>query len=241
MTRRFIAVCKSTFMKQIPISEIFGPTLQGEGPLIGKPSVFVRVGGCDYRCNWCDTLYAVLPEYKNEWEKLNEDEILSTVLSLSNDNSILVTLTGGNPALYDLSGLLKKGHTRGLIFALETQGSIAKPWFANLDHLILSPKGPSSGMETDWNVVGECLKYDVPSALKFVVFDDEDYGFARRGAELFPGIPIYLQLGTNPDDGKSTFGNQANWLLQKVMEDNWQNVTILPQMHVMLWGQKRGV
>jgi 7-carboxy-7-deazaguanine synthase len=228
-------------MKKIPISEIFGPTLQGEGPLIGKPSVFVRVGGCDFRCNWCDTLYAVLPEYKNEWEKLNEDEILSKVLSLTNNNPILVTLTGGNPALYELSGLISKGHARGLTFALETQGSVAKSWFANLDHLIISPKGPSSGMETDWEIVSECLKYSVPSALKFVLFDDADYRFARHGAALFPETPIYLQLGTSADDSESTFGEQADWLLKKVMDDNWQNVTILPQMHVMLWGRKRGV
>jgi len=228
-------------MKPIPISEIFGPTLQGEGPLIGKPAIFVRVGGCDFRCNWCDTLYAVLPKYKNEWEKLDEEEILSKVLLLTNNNPILVTLTGGNPALYDLSELLKSGHARGLTFALETQGSVAKPWFADLDHLVVSPKGPSSGMETDWKIVGECLKYPVPSALKFVVFNDEDYRFARRGAALFSGIPLYLQLGTSAGDSESTFGEQANWLLKKVMDDNWQNVTILPQMHVMLWGKQRGV
>lgn len=228
-------------MKTIPISEIFGPTLQGEGPLIGKPSVFVRVGGCDYRCNWCDTLYAVLPEYKNEWQKLNEEEILAQVLLLTQNNPILVTVTGGNPALYDLSGLLKRGHAQGLTFALETQGSVAKPWFADLDHLILSPKGPSSGMETDWEIVRECLQYDVPSALKFVVFDEADYLFARRGAALFSEVPIYLQLGTNPGGGESTLGAQADWLLKKVMDDNWHDVTILPQMHVMLWGQKRGV
>ncbi|MEO6909031.1 MAG: 7-carboxy-7-deazaguanine synthase QueE [Abditibacteriaceae bacterium] len=228
-------------MKHIPISEIFGPTLQGEGPLIGKPSVFVRVGGCDYRCNWCDTLYAVLPEYKHEWTKVSEDEILSKVLSLTNRNPILVTLTGGNPALYNFSGLLKKGHAHGLTFALETQGSIAKPWFAVLDHLIVSPKGPTSGMKTDWNIVGECLSYNIPSVLKIVVFDEEDYLFARHGAVLFPEAPIYLQLGTSNDESKSTLGEQAEWLLKKVIDDNWQNVTILPQMHVMLWGKKRGV
>jgi 7-carboxy-7-deazaguanine synthase len=231
-------------MKQISISEIFGPTLQGEGPIIGKPSVFVRVGGCDFRCNWCDTLYAVLPEYKQEWEKLNDEEILSKVLLLTNNNPILVTLTGGNPALYDFSGLIKKGHARELTFALETQGSIAKPWFADLDHLILSPKGPSSGMETDWNIVQACLNAAgkaVSAALKFVVFDEADYLFARHGAGLFPEIPVYLQIGTPAGDAKSTFGEQADWLLERALRDGWHHVTILPQMHVMLWGQKRGV
>jgi 7-carboxy-7-deazaguanine synthase len=43
----------------IRISEIFGPTIQGEGVLIGLPTVFVRTGGCDYRCSWCDSLHAV--------------------------------------------------------------------------------------------------------------------------------------------------------------------------------------
>jgi 7-carboxy-7-deazaguanine synthase len=45
-------------MTDILISEIFGPTIQGEGALVGKPTVFVRTGGCDYRCDWCDTVYA---------------------------------------------------------------------------------------------------------------------------------------------------------------------------------------
>src|SRR6202046_1496627 len=54
-------------MSEIRISEIFGPTVQGEGPLIGRPTVFVRTAGCDYRCAWCDTLYAVLPAYHRQW------------------------------------------------------------------------------------------------------------------------------------------------------------------------------
>jgi len=44
---------------EIRVSEIFGPTIQGEGALIGQPTVFVRTGGCDYRCSWCDSLHAV--------------------------------------------------------------------------------------------------------------------------------------------------------------------------------------
>lgn len=231
-------------MKTIPISEIFGPTLQGEGPLIGRPSVFIRVGGCDFRCNWCDTLYAVLPEYKDEWEKLNEEEILQKILLLTNNNPILVTLTGGNPALYNFSALLEKGHAHGLTFALETQGSTAKTWFKNLDHLILSPKGPSSGMETDWEAVRECVDcagQNVATALKFVIFDEVDYLFARHGAGLFSQIPIYLQLGTSNNDDNNAFGEHAGWLLKRAMQDGWHDVTILPQMHVMLWGKMRGV
>lgn len=50
----------------IAVSEIFGPTVQGEGAVIGKPTVFVRTGGCDYPCSWCDSKFAVLPEYRRD-------------------------------------------------------------------------------------------------------------------------------------------------------------------------------
>jgi len=63
----------------IRISEIFGPTIQGEGPLIGKPTVFVRTAGCDYRCAWCDTLYAVLPDYHGEWSSMTPAAIMTRV------------------------------------------------------------------------------------------------------------------------------------------------------------------
>lgn len=230
-------------MRKIPISEIFGPTLQGEGPVIGRPSVFVRVGGCDYRCNWCDSLYAVLPEYKHEWQKMDEEEILQKVLLLTNQKPVLVTLTGGNPALYDLAGLIEKGHARGLTFMMETQGSKVKPWFKDLDQLVISPKAPSSGMATDWEIVRACLDAatpEVPAALKIVIFNDEDYAFAREARKHIADTPIYLQLGTDvPYESK--LGEKANWLLDKVMQDGWHDAIILPQMHVLLWGQKRGV
>ena len=49
-------------MSALPVVEVFGPTIQGEGELAGVPTAFVRFGGCDYRCSWCDSLFAVLPE-----------------------------------------------------------------------------------------------------------------------------------------------------------------------------------
>jgi 7-carboxy-7-deazaguanine synthase len=124
---------------RILISELFGPTIQGEGALIGRPTVFVRTGACDFRCAWCDTLYAVLPEFKGDWTPMTAEEILAKVLWLTGDKPILITLSGGNPALQPLEELIDLGHARGCTFALETQGSVAKSWFAKLDHLVLSP------------------------------------------------------------------------------------------------------
>jgi organic radical activating enzyme len=142
---------------RIRISEIFGPTIQGEGPLIGRPTVFVRTGGCDYRCRWCDTLYAVLPEFRDEWMLMTPAEILARVEHLAGAVPVLVSLTGGNPALQPLAPLIVLGHQKGYRFALETQGSLAQPWFAALEWLMLSPKPPSSGMATDWRILDDCV------------------------------------------------------------------------------------
>ena len=65
------------------ISEIFGPTIQGEGAVIGQPTVFVRAGGCDYRCEWCDTLHAVDTEYRHTWAKMTSDAVMAEIERLS--------------------------------------------------------------------------------------------------------------------------------------------------------------
>src|SRR5712671_7030292 len=117
----------------IRISEIFGPTIQGEGPLIGHPTVFVRTGGCDYRCRWCDTLYAVLPEYRDEWPAMSSHDIFARIEELSGGKPLLVTLSGGNPVLQPLGRLIELGHAKGYRFAAETQGSVDAEWFAALD------------------------------------------------------------------------------------------------------------
>jgi len=105
--------------ESIAISEIFGPTVQGEGPLIGQPTVFVRTGGCDYRCVWCDTLYAVLPEHRSEWVLMTPTEIERRIDELASNNPVLVTLSGGNPALQPLAPLIELGHAEGHRFVSE--------------------------------------------------------------------------------------------------------------------------
>ena len=76
-------------MIKLRISEIFGPTIQGEGALIGKPTVFVRAGGCDYRCSWCDTLYAVDSQFRKDWTPMTTDEVWVQVQKLSNLGRLL--------------------------------------------------------------------------------------------------------------------------------------------------------
>ncbi len=240
-----------TAEKPILISEIFGTTIQGEGVLLGAPTVFVRTGGCDFRCNWCDTLYAVLPQHKSEWIPLSAQEILTRVLALTGGKPILITLSGGNPALAPLAPLIEMGKARDFSFALETQGSVARDWFSELDFLILSPKPPSSGMETRWERVAQCVEAAGEKAqvsLKIVVFDDADYAFAREAASRFSQLPLILQPGTPPANAASTramfnenIAARVEWLIQCVARDGWHEVRIVPQTHVLLWGNKRGV
>jgi 7-carboxy-7-deazaguanine synthase len=241
--------------RPIRISEIFGPTIQGEGPLIGRPTMFVRTGGCDYRCTWCDTLYAVLPEYRDEWMLMTPADIMARVDELAGGNRALISLSGGNPALQSLAPLIALGRRKGHTFALETQGSVAQPWFAELDWLILSPKPPSSGMATDWGAFEACLraaKGRPRCVLKIVVFNDADYTYAQTAAARYPALPVYLQVG-NPAPLTAAGGvlaDEANiddllhrfrWLAGKVTADRWFAATVLPQLHVLAWGNKRGV
>ena len=241
-------------MSTIRISEIFGPTVQGEGALIGKPTVFVRTGGCDYRCSWCDTLYAVLPEYRHDWSRMEPADILAKVAELTGGTPVLVTISGGNPAIQPLGPLIEQGHARGHRFAMETQGSVAADWFATLDHLVLSPKPPSSGMDTDWIAFDACLAAasgGPQTVLKVAVFDEADYAFARAAAARHPSLPVYLSIGNHTPgepnkagrDGVDQKGIMARfrWLVDRVGQDRWFAATVLPQLHVLAWGNERGV
>ncbi len=239
--------------KRITISEVYGPVVQGEGAVIGKPTVFVRTGGCDYRCSWCDSPYAVLPEYRHEWRRMSPEEVFAEVRKLS-QKPILVTLSGGNPALQPMEALIRLGKEAGYTFAIETQGTVARDWFDDLDYLTISPKPPSSGMETDWQKLGRCIEAGgdrTETLFKVVVFDDEDYAYAREVAVRFPEVPMYLQVGNDnppgpgqgevPEPDVPALLDRYAWLSEKVLADGWNDATVLPQLHVLVYGNGRGV
>lgn len=87
-------------------------------------------------------------------------------------------------------------------------------------------------------------------ALKIVVFDDADYAYAKAASARFPHLPIYLQPGNHtpppPDDDDARVDidgimDRMLWLVDKVSEDRWFSARVLPQLHVLLWGNRRGV
>lgn len=245
---------KIDFLTKLQVSEIFGPTLQGEGQLIGAQTIFVRLGGCDYRCSWCDTLYAVLPENKPNWHTMTARQIMTRVDALAPDgNPLLVTLSGGNPALYDLTGLLAIGRSMGYTFALETQGSVAKQWFSELHYLTLSPKPPSSGEAEhfDPNTIKKCIEYSGNAQVSIKVpvqtHSEEDVAFAEQVRDLFPNVPMFLQP-VNPkwnqagEPDVELLNQGVRWIHGEIKyKASMANVRILPQLHVYLYGNQRGV
>lgn len=240
------------FVEVLKIAEIFGPTIQGEGALMGVPTVFVRAGGCDYRCSWCDSLHAVESQWRNDWERMNTDDVWTRIIEISKGVPLIISLSGGNPAIQNFGPLIEKGRMQDFQFALETQGSVAQPWFSNLDYLTLSPKPPSSGENVDWSKFSACLEAadGARTILKIVIFDEIDYLWAREVAGRFPDLPVYLQPGNHtpplPDDEDAAIDmsgilNRMTWLVERSLSDRWFSATILPQLHVLLWGNKRGV
>ena len=109
-------------------------------------------------------------------------------------------------------------------------------------------------MTTDWNVLQACIEAAQGKprcALKIVVFDDTDYSYAQTAAARHPTLPVYLQVGNpapliaaggavagEPDDDLM---RRLRWLAGKVIADHWFAATVLPQLHVLAWGNKRGV
>lgn len=231
------------------IAEIFGPTVQGEGVLIGEPTVFIRAGGCDYRCLWCDSPHAVDSAFRQTWAPMTPEAIWQQVEALSGGRPLTVSISGGNPAIQDFAPVIALGQGAGYRFACETQGSVARPWFAGLDTLVLSPKPPSSGQEVDWAAFEACLAAAGTGptvVMKIVIFDEVDYAWAAATAARYPALPLYLQPGNPEVDPDRPVDLEAaldrlRWLIEKVTGDGWFSARVLPQLHVLVWGNRRGV
>ncbi|UTC29941.1 7-carboxy-7-deazaguanine synthase [Brevundimonas phage vB_BpoS-StAshley] len=133
--------------KTVPVIELFGPTIQGEGVMIGVKTMFVRFGGCDYRCGRCDSMHAVDPQaVKANASWVTQEDIFKLLLEAKQATGVSwVTLSGGNPTMWDLGLLVELCHEAGIKVAVETQGSIWRDWLRDVDQLTISPKGP--GME----------------------------------------------------------------------------------------------
>lgn len=235
-----------------PVIEIFGPTIQGEGEMIGQRTHFIRFGGCDYSCNWCDSMYAVEPkQVKQNAEYLTVKNIIQRIQELGMANTCpWVTLSGGNPALHHLDDLVARLHQNGYKVCIETQGTIRRKWVDDLALVTVSPKPPSSGHSTNFRLLDKWMEAPVLTIIKIVIANDEDLNYAAEIAKRYPYRKLYLQPMTDISDVNVSIENvraqicdRLIWLHEQCLkyDDLFKNVIILPQMHALMWGAIRGV
>ncbi|SDI68237.1 7-carboxy-7-deazaguanine synthase QueE [Alteribacillus bidgolensis] len=239
-------------MKKVPVLEIFGPTIQGEGMVIGQKTMFIRTGGCDYRCSWCDSAFTW--DGSQQAELLNVDEIIEKLETIGGAAFNHVTISGGNPALHSgLGEVVKMLQEKGIKTAVETQGTIWQHWMKDIDEVTISPKPPSSGMDTNWEQLDEYIRQlndreDKEVSLKIVIFDDKDLEYAVDVHQRYPHIAMFLQTGNEHLETAdnswllSHLLNRYEELVEKVIASERLNeVKVLPQLHTLLWGNKQGV
>ncbi|MDY6065443.1 MAG: radical SAM protein [Finegoldia sp.] len=212
--------------KSLDVNEIFY-SIDGEGIRAGQLAVFIRLNGCNERCSYCDTSYAL--KFANNM--MGICEILDEVSVYSCKN---VTLTGGEP-LYQENSL-------GLVKALsdyevniETNGSLDVGDFI-LDNTIITMdiKTPSSNMES-LNLYENIKKLRGRDVLKFVVGSKEDMDFTYKIIDAYkPACHIYL----SPVFGQIDPAN----IVEKMKEYKDDQVKLQLQMHKFIWNpDQRGV
>lgn len=244
-------------MSGFPIVELFGPTLQGEGQDIGMPCYFIRFGGCDFRCGqrddgtwrsdgWvCDSLHAVLPEEVRLAPKLSVDEIINSLVELT-PGPDWVVFSGGNPLLHELGDLVEALHDNHYKVAVETQGTIWKEWLNDVDLVTVSPKPPSTFQKYGAGTIDTFMKrLNGPRVVvKVVIWDEDDIKWAEWFRDWVPGVPFYLSVCNDwhKPDGSDELLGRLKWIHETIVARGAKlgDVPILPQLHVLLWGNSRG-
>lgn len=159
-----------------PVMEHFY-TLQGEGKYTGTSAYFIRLGGCDVGCVWCDV--------KESWDadahpKMSAEELKNIAAQYPGE---LVVITGGEPAMYDLTVLVDALHSIGKYIAIETSGT--SQLAGNVDWYTFSPKKFKAPVEE---------AYIKASELKIVIFHKSDLAWAEdHSLKVNEDCVLYLQ------------------------------------------------
>ena len=160
----------------LPVMESFY-TIQGEGFNTGKAAYFIRLGGCDVGCVWCDV--------KESWDvtKHPEIEIEKIVDDAKKAPSRFAVITGGEPCMYDLNLLCDELHKNNFTIALETSG--AYPIQGKFDWICVSPKKFKFPLT-------ECLQ--IADELKVIVYNNSDFDWGEENAkQVKENCKLFLQ------------------------------------------------
>lgn len=225
------------------IAEIFH-SVQGEGSLVGVPSVFVRTSGCNLRCTWCDTPYT---SWQPEGVERSVESVLDEVRGFSARH---VVVTGGEPMIAPKIGELTSAlRDAGLHITIETAGTVFSPVACDL--MSISPKlansTPLDREEGRWAAQHERLRYQ-PTVLrqlmglcdyqlKFVVAAPQDVEEIRTMVDELDANRervILMPEGIDP----VTLRERAAWIVAICKQQGWR---FSPRLHVDIWGNRRGV
>jgi len=227
----------------VKISEIFY-SIQGEGMLVGIPSVFVRTSGCNLRCSWCDTPYT---SWEPEGVPMSVAEIVDEV---RRHPARHVVVTGGEPMIQPETGELTESlRDAGMHITIETAGTV--PGRVACDLMSISPKlANSTPREREggrWASVHERLRRQpevlvqlmasYPYQLKFVIAAPEDLEEVENLLDAIRADRLRVVLmpeGIDP----VTLAERGRWLTEICKERNYR---FSPRLHVTLWGNRRGV
>ncbi|PSB16299.1 7-carboxy-7-deazaguanine synthase QueE [Phormidesmis priestleyi ULC007] len=175
----------STNQTTLPIVETFH-SVQGEGAWTGTNAFFIRLGGCDVGCWFCDT--------KESWNPRRHPQrkIVDLVADAIAANPAIVVITGGEPLMHDLTELSHSLHDAGLRVHLETSG--AHPFSGRFDWVTLSPKVSNPPQES---------VYAHASELKIVVANSQDLIWAeQQSAKVVASVICYLQAEWNTEGSR---------------------------------------
>ena len=216
----------------ITVSEIFGPTVQGEGPALGTRCGFVRLGRCNLACSWCDSRYSWEPG--SEYTEMSVDEIVAALEPMDVD---AIVLTGGEPLLQraKLDDLVLAFRARAWKTHVETAGTLW--WNTDLvDQWVVSPKLANSGMDEERRI-----KYDVlrgfasqHAAFKFVAVEPRDLDEIATIVERIGTDNVWVMPeGTDA----TTIVRRTAELADAVIARGWNLTT---RLHILAWGDERG-
>ena len=222
------------------IAEIFY-SLQGEGSLVGVPSVFVRTSGCNLRCSWCDTPYT---SWRPEGEEKTVDQILTRVELFAAARHVV--LTGGEPMIApEIVALSERLRAIGRHITIETAGTVFQPVACDL--MSISPKLSNSTPAGSWgprheksriqlDVLAQLIaKYEYQ--LKFVIAGPDDL---EEVWELVDDLNADRARVMLMPEGvaRDVLRERALWLAEIAKQEG---VRFSPRLHVELWGDRRGV
>ena len=152
-------------------------TIQGEGSYSGTPAYFIRLGGCDVGCHWCDV--------KDSWP-IDSHPLMTTqelLGSVESSGLRTVVVTGGEPAMHDLTELTNALKSSGIKCHIETSGT--HPLTGSFDWVTFSPKKFKAPIESFQGLANE---------LKVIVFNRSDFEFAEQHkARMNSDTALYLQ------------------------------------------------